>query len=363
MVQRRDSLAQALRDPKELAHASLADWDRLVPQARRAGLLGRLAHLIDRSIGLDAVPDRVRSHLLSARILAEKRRREVVFEIDRLVELLQDVLGRVILLKGAAYVVTDLPPAAGRIFNDIDILVPKDQLATVEAMLSLGGWRLGEIDPYDEEYYRRWMHQIPPLVNSARNSAIDVHHTLVPTTARVALDARILLEGVIAVQGKPHLAVLSPPDMVLHSAVHLFSEGEFERGLRDLDDLDLLFRHFGEGGSFWEPLLERARALDLDRPLYYALRYASEVLGTPIPSEVVGEMEARRPPRTTLALMDAAFRRAFRSPHPDSRDSLTGPALAMLYVRSHYLRMPLHLLVPHLLRKATRSTAVDPAVP
>ena len=361
MAERRDSLAQALRDPKKLGQASLSDWDRLIPEARRAGLLGRLAHLVDQSIGLDVVPERVRPHLLSARILAEKRRREIIFEADRLVDLLQDVLGTVILLKGAAYVLADLPPAAGRIFNDIDILVPKHELASVEAMLSLGGWRLGEIDPYDEDYYRRWMHQLPPLLNAARNSVIDVHHTLVPTTARVALDARELLQEIVPVKGKPHLAVLSPPDMVLHSAVHLFSEGEFERGLRDLDDLDLLFRHFGQSGMFWKPLLTRATTLDLNRPLFYALRYTRKLLGTPVPSDVLQEMDRHRPPRGILTLMDAAFHRAFRSPHPDCRDAFTGTALALLYVRSHYLRMPLHLLIPHLVRKGVRHHREEPA--
>ena len=353
----RDSLAPILRDPERLARLSPAEWDVVIPQARRSGLLGRLADIAERTIGTDAIPERIRAHLLSARILAEKRRREVLFDIDRLVGLLKDLLGTVVLLKGAAYLVTDLPPAAGRIFNDIDILVPRAELAPVEAILSLGGWRLGEIDPYDEQYYRRWMHQLPPLVNAARRSVVDVHHTVVPITARVALDPGTLLDRVAPVPGMPHLAVLSPPDMVLHGAVHLFSEGEFEKGLRDLDDLNLLLRHFGTENDFWDALLTRASALDLGRPLFYALRYSAKLLGTPVPPEVSREMGRYRPAAAVRGLMDAAFARAFRPPHPDCRDSLTGPALALLYVRAHYLRMPPHLLIPHLLRKGVRGHA------
>jgi hypothetical protein len=361
MPHQRDHLANALRDPQRLARASLSDWDFLIPEARRAGLLGRLADIVERSFGLEVVPEKVRAHLVSASILAEKRRREVLFEIDRLVDLLKDVLGTVVLLKGAAYIVAGLAPAAGRIFNDIDILVPKTELAAVEAILSLGGWRLGEIDPYDEEYYRRWMHQLPPLVNAARKSVIDVHHTVVPTTARIALDAHMLFERVVPVPGNARLAVLSPPDMVLHSAVHLFSEGEFEKGLRDLDDLNLLLQHFGQSGEFWEALLSRALALDLNRPLYYALRYTTKLLGTRVPLGVARETDRYRPGRAVLDLMDAAFGRALCPPHPDCRDALTGTALALLYVRSHYLRMPLHLLIPHLVRKGVRHHAERPA--
>ena len=39
--------------------------------------------------------------------------------------------------------------------------------------------------------------------------------------------------------------VLSKPDMVLHSATHLFRNGDFSIGLRDLCDFDWLVREFG----------------------------------------------------------------------------------------------------------------------
>ncbi len=50
--------------------------------------------------------------------------------------------------------------------------------------------------------------------------------------------------------------------------------------------------------------------------------------------------------------MDFLFRRAFRPDQPECRLPFTGLALYLLYIRSHYLRMPLYLLLPHLARKA-----------
>ena len=284
----RNDLARFLSQPSALANVTLADWDRLIPQARQAGLLARLALLVERERGLDGIPAPVRAHLASARILAEKHARDVRFEIDRLCDLLGKLLGRIVLLKGAAYLCADLPPARGRIFHDIDILVPPDMLPAVEAMLGLAGWRLGDIDAYDEAYYRRWMHQLPPLFNAARQSAIDVHHTIVPATARIKLDPEALLKATVAIPGRPELAVLSPPDMILHSAVHLFNEGEFARGLRDLDDINLLLRHFGRDAAFWPALADRAEALDLTRPLFFALRYSKALLATPVPDAISG---------------------------------------------------------------------------
>jgi Uncharacterised nucleotidyltransferase len=356
----RNELARFLSRPDALGGATLTDWDRIIPEARQAGLLARLANLVARTGGLERVPDLVRVHLESAQIVAAKHARDVRVEIDRLTELLGPVLGRVVLLKGAAYLCAELPPASGRIFHDIDILVPSDALATVEAMLGLAGWRLGDIDPYDEQYYRRWMHQLPPLVHAARQSAIDVHHTIVPATARIRLPGEALLGMAIPVAGNPQLAVLAPEDMILHSAVHLFNEGEFARGLRDLDDLNMLLRHFGKESGFWLKLVQRAEALDLTRPLFYALRYTHLLLETPVPPEILDRSAGFAPLAPARWIMDRLFERGLRAPHPNCRDAFTATALWLLYVRAHYLRMPLHLLVPHLTRKALRSHFFHP---
>ena len=49
--------------------------------------------------------------------------------------------------------------------------------------------------------------------------------------------------------------------------------------------------------------------------------------------------------------MDFLFLRAFRPDQPECRLPFTGLALNLLYIRSHYLRMPLYLLIPHLAQK------------
>ena len=79
--------------------------------------------------------------------------------------------------------------------------------------------------------------------------------------------------------GEDRLRVLCPADMVLHSATHLFHNEDLSQGLRDLADLDSLLRHFGQEPGFWEELPRRAAELDLARPLYYGLRYATRVPG------------------------------------------------------------------------------------
>jgi hypothetical protein len=148
-------------------------------------------------------------------------------------------------------VAAGLPAAAGRLFSDIDILVPKARLDEVESQLMAHGWVSTHHDAYDQRYYREWMHELPPMQHLRRATVIDVHHAILPQTAAVRPDPARLRAGARAIPGAPGLYVLAPCDMVLHSATHLFSEGEYDHGLRDLFDLHRLLCHFGatEPGS------------------------------------------------------------------------------------------------------------------
>jgi putative nucleotidyltransferase-like protein len=345
-----DRLTPLLRRPDEFVEWGDVDWDLAIRQGRRAGLLARLeAQLRDRSL-MGAVPSAPRAHLDAARILALKHRADVARELHAIVTALAALSVPVILLKGAAYAAAGLPPADGRLFGDIDILLPCERLAEAEKLLAEAGWNAAKANAYDQRYYREWMHELPPLQHERRQTAIDVHHTIVPPTSRFAVDAKRLRDAAVPVAGTRGLAVLAPADMVLHSAAHLFTEGEFGRGLRDLCDLDLLLRHFAaRDPHFWDVLAERAAGFRLERPMHYALRFTAGIFGTPVPERLLA-LGAPAPLGETM--MNTLFSRALRPPHPSCADRLTPLALFMLYIRGHFLRMPLGLLMPHLFRKA-----------
>jgi len=258
-----------------------------------------------------------------------------------------------ILLKGTAYVAAGLPPAAGRLFSDIDILVPKAALGDVESLLMVHGWASNHHDAYDQRYYREWMHELPPMQHMRRATVIDVHHAILPQTAAAQPDPARLRAAARAIPGAAGLCVLAPCDMVLHSATHLFYEGEYHHGLRDLFDLHRLLCHFGAAEpGFWTALPARARELELARPLFYALRYCMNLLGTPVPAAVVADAGAGRPNAALLVLMDALFMRALRPAHPSCAGFLASVSDGALYIRGNWLRMPPLMLSRHLFRKA-----------
>jgi hypothetical protein len=256
------------------------------------------------------------------------------------------------LLKGAAYALADLPAAAGRVFNDIDLMIPKARLAQAESLLQAAGWQSQAMDAYDQHYYRTWMHQLPPMRHHGRKSVVDVHHTIVPETARTPVAGEVLAAGAVPIAGMKGLMTLGPSDMVLHSATHLFNEGEFRHGLRDLMDLADLLRHFGRDPGFGRALGARAAELGLTRPLVYAIREGRRWLGPAWPDAGEAEALASQAPSMAERAMELLLKRALQPQHPSCRDTLTRLARGLLYVRGHALRMPPRLLLPHLMRKA-----------
>ena len=137
-------------------------------------------------------------------------------------------------------------------------------------------------------------------------------------------------------------------------------------GLRGLIDLDALLREFGADLNFWPALQARAQRLDLEGPLYLALRYTRLLLQTPAPEGLEVELQAAAQRRGAVmrpGLQDALFLRALRPAHATAADAWTPLARAILYLRGHWLRMPPALLTWHLLRKLFKSLPLERTVP
>ena len=342
---------KVLREPKTIISLGLADWDLLLRQARSSNLLARIHSQLIKQDLMDYVPTKPREHLEWTSVIAERQIKAVHWEVTMIREALVKT-GPVILLKGAAYVMAELPPAQGRLFSDIDIMVPKDNIPEVEAALMLHGWATTHHDAYDQRYYRRWMHELPPMRHIKRSSVIDVHHAILPETAAVHPSPDKLRTSSRLIDGYDNLKIFSPADMVLHSATHLFNESELNNGLRDLVDIDSLLRHFDKLPSFWTVLVERAKELELTRALFYSLRYAKLILHTPIPQSSLDAIKLGRPNQLLLILMDSLFTRALMPNHLSCSDWLTKTAERGLYIRGNWLRMPPLMLTRHLFHKA-----------
>jgi hypothetical protein len=349
-----DLLVAALRAPEDLTACTPAQWDRLIRQARRADLLGRLStRLADRNL-VHSVPDGPRLHVESMLVLHAAQIDEVRREVAQVQHALRHLDVDIVLLKGSAYVFAGLDAARGRLFSDIDLMVPKDRLAQVEAALMLAGWATTHHSAYDQRYYREWSHELPPLRHVARQTVLDVHHAILPPTARLKPSSEALLGAARRLSSDSRLAVLAPPDMVLHAMTHLFHNDDLSHAMRDISDVDLLLRQLSQEASFWPLLQQRAAELGLQRPLYYGLQHARRIFQTPIPDEVVVASQAHAPAWPLRGAMNALWSVALGKAHRSASGAVKATCLFLLYLRAHWLRMPPLMLVRHLTVKALR---------
>jgi hypothetical protein len=328
-------LAALLREPGGAAGVASGQWTPLLALARSESLLGSLAHRLEGQ----KLPPQVEAILADARRDAEQARRQALWEAEMARRALAPLGVPVILLKGTAFAAAGLPAAIGRSIGDLDILVPRDSLDRVQEALLAAGWEWVKEDSYDDLYYRRWMHELPPLIHRERDRMIDVHHTILPPTARPKPDAAALVEASVALDSG--LRILVPADMIVHAAAHLFADGDLAGGLRNLWDIDRLLREFDKVEGFWPALAERARRHRLGADVSRALRLTARLYGTP-----VGLAGRRR-------ASDALFERRLLARNGWGQ-ATRRPLRLAFYVRSHWMRMPPLMLARHLWTKSRR---------
>ncbi len=315
-------LARALADPASIVGLDSNGWTALLTMARAEQLIGTLAMRLD---GLP-MPDGVKAILADARAAAEHGRRAALWEAEMARRALAAVDCPVILLKGTAFVAAGFSAGQGRSIGDLDILVPRASLDAVEAALLAAGWEWVKPDPYDDVYYRRWMHELPPLIHRDRDRMIDVHHTILPLTARITPDAAALINGSMALENG--LRTLSPNGMLVHATAHLFADGDLAGGLRNLWDIRCLVDEFGMDG-----LDAEAQSHGLCQEVGRSLRLIDALFGNGKPTGI-----------------DRFYIRRITARDGWGRPTRPLTRLAF-YVRSHWLRMPPAMLARHLWTK------------
>ncbi len=343
-------------DPAAVARLPTEELDLALRLGRKVRLLGRLGKKLESAGLLDSLPPIAADHLRGNMAMADARSRVALWEIDRIKQVLfRETSAPIVAMKGCAYILLGLPNAPGRIFADVDLMTSEAELENVEAILVAHGWTSQELSPYDQNYYRKWTHELPPLTHEEREVEIDLHHSIVPRTARLNPASDLLLRDARKLPDSDY-QVLANVDIVLHAMTHLAFDSDFGDKFRDLVDIDDLIKHFvATDASFWYSFVERAKTLDLTRPAYYSIRYPRLYLNLDVPEFVNEALESWAPWKMAGWLMDRLVPRALYPEHPDCPSRLTAFCRQLLFVRSHWLRMPPWLLAYHLSNKFVRT--------
>ena len=343
-----NTLREVYCNPSNVKDFNHAQWNQLIKEGYATRMLARLHYLLEKAQVINIVPESLLWHFISASRFAIAHQRDMLIEVNYVNQAFKISGHSPIYLKGIAYLIAGDEAAVGRVFSDLDVYINKDNLSTVERFLHWKGWSAGDVDEYDEQYYRKWMHEIPALTHKTRGSTLDVHHNLLPLTSKIKINAKELEKNALV-----DLKVLAPEDRVIHSIVHLFLESEFEKGMRDMTDLDLLIRQYQqEHEDFALVIVNRSLTLGVDLMVFYALRYLKMYLNTPIDNQQLEKLDVHLKNKIRIKVMDALFENVLFNPLSLDRSLSNKFAHSLMFIRGHWLRMPLHLLVPHLFHKA-----------
>jgi hypothetical protein len=326
-------LARALAQPVSVLDLDNAGWTSLLCIAHAERLLPTLARQVE---GL-AIPENAAAVLRNARMNADAGRVRALWEVEMMRRALAPLRVPVVLLKGSAFLAAGFKAGQGRLVGDLDILVSRDRLDEVEGAVLAAGWEWLKSDEYDDHYYRAWMHELPPLIHRDRDAMIDIHHTILPLTARPRPDAAALIAD--SVEIAPGLRMLCPEDMIIHAAAHLLADGDLSGGLRNLWDIHCLIGEFAESPGFSDRLKARGLKHGLEISVDRALRLCTGLFGTAIPKE-----------RDRWQRQDKWYLMRLTARDEWGRETHKFVRFAF-YIRSHLIRMPLPMLMRHLFIK------------
>jgi hypothetical protein len=339
-----------LRTPQQAQRLSAQEWTDVISLARRELVLGHLADVLIKADIFMQLEQRLQQMLQDGLREAAWSHGHARGEARHIAAALRPPGCPVIILKGSAYVLAGFDSSGGRLAGDLDILVPKSYLGAAEIALKEAGFFMMVKDSYDETYYRLWMHELPPFQHIERKSLIDVHHTILPLTGRVQPDAKALVSDAVPLSCGLHR--FSDADIVLHSAAHWIQDGDLNGGLRNLHDIHRLLNEFSQSESFWQQLTSRVDMHELHRALYYAAHMSHKLFGTHIPADVRSRLNRGKPNFLMRRVMIWLIQTRLMELEVGQQSLSFRLAKLLLYVRSHWLRMPPLMTVRHLTRKA-----------
>ncbi|WP_448565089.1 nucleotidyltransferase family protein [Thalassotalea ganghwensis] len=327
---------------------SLVQWSQLVHECYGHYFVARLYALLKSKNLANFIPSSLRWHFSSAELYFQAHKKDIFIEMEKIEKALKMANVKPCYLKGTAYLNNDLMVSKGRVFSDIDLYVEKQHIDKVEQILHWHGWKPGKLSDYDQRYYRQWMHEIPPLTHQTRGSTIDLHHNLLPLTARYSFDESDIKNAV-----NEENKSLSPVELTLHCIVHLMMESEFIKGFRDLTDIHLLILEYSDiEEDFLLRLIARSKQVGVEVLVLFTLELLSQHFNLVLTSDVKHQLNGIKINPMKKKFMIAVFSKALLTPIRLDNSLSNLSCHFILYIRGHYLRMPMRLLLPHLLKKA-----------
>jgi Uncharacterised nucleotidyltransferase len=268
------------------------DWAAVAALAQRHGLGALLHHRmgpVAREWPLPPTVERsLRTYFLMERVDSAPLMAGAAAALERL-----NAAGvRVAALKGLHLAAAVYEHPALRPMNDVDLLVPADQLSPARAALLEAGYRSEKPDDPT-------LHHVAPLVKP-RCAPLELHVGLCPTPHPFRLDVAPFWRRAVPIHvgAQPALG-LCAEDLLLHLCVHSAYNHHCLVPLRNVFDIVMVLERHG-AELRWDRLEETAHATGTHRSVFCGLALARDMFAAAVPAEVLERLVPGEEPSAVL---------------------------------------------------------------
>ncbi|MHB9098739.1 MAG: nucleotidyltransferase domain-containing protein [Syntrophales bacterium] len=266
---------------------SEADWEDLLQQSARHRITPLLYHRLRTCHPDIPIPPTVMEKLRQAYLGNAARNLMLYHNLSRVLNILRRESIPVIALKGAHLAELIYGNRSLRFMSDLDLLVRKDDLMKVDALLL----EMGCTTTVHNRIVGKDNNQFDYLMPK-RDVILEIHWSIlsslfpfrIDTDGQWARSRPALIAGVEA-------AVLCPEDLLLYLCLHASCAHGFEPGLRLFCDISEILQHTGADMD-WGVVQRRTCEWGIGKSVYLTLKLTRELLGVALPE---GLMEALKP--------------------------------------------------------------------
>ena len=271
------SYASEATKTKRLAGVSAEEWRAVAELAGQHNVAPLFFH---RTLRMNIVlPGDIKEKLVRAYRQDTLRTMRLYEKLSKLLQRLQEQDIPVIALKGIYLAEAVYEKIGLRAMRDIDLLVKKDNLPRVDAiLLALGCAPEDNIRVVTEDNLHFRYHFPDDAL------MVEIHWSIIDAIFPFQIDMEELWRRARSVTlAQAPAWTFDPEDLLLHLCLHTAKHAN-EMNIRMLCDINEVVRRFGMELD-WQEMDERARQWNAVRAVYLILRLAQELLDVPVPAD------------------------------------------------------------------------------
>ena len=269
------------------------DWDYLLKKAREEGISPLVSIRLPEIVpNRDGIPKYVTDELRKDYYLSATKNTLIFNETENILNVFNEAGLRVIVLKGAALAETAYNNLALRPMSDVDLLVKKEDLFSIDEQLKGIGYFPSDRSVDDIDLSSTYLTTLDYRNTSANSPSFHIHwHFVNSSIPNYSYIHNIEMEDIWQDAEKVNIAnvetlIMAPHHLIIHLSEHALRVTHSLSKLSLLCDINEAINSYKDRLD-WERLIKYSLKFKLDRMVYISLYFTSKFLTAKIPEGVL----------------------------------------------------------------------------